>query len=419
MVQGIGGGLSLPLGTAQLFRAFAPREQGFALGIFGIAILMAPALGPILGGYLVTEGHWRWIFFVNVPIGAVALALGSQWLIDFKRDDAPTASVVSVILSGIGFGSILYAATRVSGDGWGAPVVLGGFALGLAALVVFAVREGQRDDPLLDLGLFRNAVFRNANIVGYVATLALFGAEFLMPLYLQSLRGLSAFDTGIALLPLALSAGVATPLAGRLYDRIGPRPLVAVGYVLLIVNTWQFAHLTATTPLSTISILLAVRGLALGMTVQTTLTTALGIVGPRQVARASSLVNSTRFVVQALAVAVLSTVLVSTLSPDVAEMQGRAMAGHGATAGATAAGVGASSAGAPVAGAPVGGRRPWGRLTSSRQARRGRAACAWRWRARLPPRRRCGAARVRRTSAASTPPTRSPSGAPSPPSSSA
>ena len=317
VVQGLGGGAALPLGTAFLFRAFPPEEQGRALGVFGVALLVAPALGPLLGGLLVGIGHWRWIFFLNVPVGALGVALGSRWLTEYPLPPRPRLNWASAVFSTLGFGAVLYGTSVAATAGWAAARTLLWLGGGAAALAAFAVAElrSQRD-PLLDLRLLGDPVFLNANLVGWVATLALFGAEFLLPVYLQTLRGLSPQGTGLVLLPLAVAAGVVTPIAGRLYDRVGPRPLVAVGYAVLVVNTWELARLGATTPISTIVFLLVLRGIALGLTVQTTLTLALAVVPVDQLSRASALVRATRSTVQAIGVAVLTAVLASTLSPE-------------------------------------------------------------------------------------------------------
>lgn len=334
VLQGLGGGIATPLGSAQLFRAFPPNQQGTALGFFGVALTLAPASGPLLGGWLVTHGLWRWIFFVNVPIGIVGVVLATRWLRNHKREHPPVLAWSSVLLTTVGFGAMLYASTIAADHGWGSPEVLGGFAVGLVALALFARNALRNADPLLDVRLFGNRTFANAALIGYVSVLALFGAEFLMPLYLQLLRGLTAFEAGLTLLPMALASGIATPLAGRIYDKIGPRALLLVGYSLLAFNTWQFAHLTGDTPLSTIRWLLVVRGVALGMTVQTTFTTALGVVPPQNVGRASSLINATRFVVQAVSVALLATLLTAYLSPGM-----QAAASHGGSAQLVAGGL--------------------------------------------------------------------------------
>jgi DHA2 family multidrug resistance protein len=321
-VQGLGGGIALPLGIAMLLKAFPASEQGMALGIFGIAAIVAPALGPILGGWLVDSGHWRLIFFINPPIGLVGVLLGTRFLREQRSDRRPPLDILGLVTVVVGFGAILYGASNAETLGWRSPVVIASFVVGGIGLVLFALVElFVAKVPLLDLRLFAKRVFLNASLLGYVSVIALFGAEFLMPLYLQALRGLSALETGLMLLPLAISGGLSVTLAGRLYDRLGPRPLVAAGFSLLIVNTWQLSQIRADTPLNWILLLLALRGLALGLTVQTTLVTALSVVPMKDLARGSSLTNATRNLVQSIGVAVLATILASTVSPQIQQLQ--------------------------------------------------------------------------------------------------
>lgn len=321
-LQGIGGGSAQPLGPAMLFRAFPPEEQGMALGFFGIALVVAPALGPLLGGWLVDANMWRWIFFINVPIGIVGVTLASRFLRESKPERKPQLDPIGLLTATVGFGSVLYAATTAAENGWTSGSVLTWFAVGATALVAFTLVESfVAKEPMLDLRLFRNRTFLTAGLVGYVSVLALFGAEFLMPVYLQAMRGRTALETGFILLGLALAAGVTTPIAGRFYDKVGPRPLVVLGFGVLLVNTWQLSLIEATTPISWLVFLLALRGVALGMTVQTTFATALASVPPRLLPRGSSLINSTRFVVQSLGVAVLATILTSGVSAEVRDQQ--------------------------------------------------------------------------------------------------
>jgi DHA2 family multidrug resistance protein len=321
-VQGFGGGVAQPLGSAQLYRTFPPNEQGTALGIFGIALVAAPALGPILGGLLVDQGLWRWIFFINIPIGILGVTLASRFLREYRPDRKPALDPLGLVTAIIGFGAVLYAASIASDQGWTSANVLTWFGIGAVALASFAVIElFVAKEPLLNLRLFGNPTFLTASLIGYVTVLGLFGAEFLMPVYLQALRGRTALQTGFTLLPMALTSGVITPLAGRLYDKIGPRLLVVTGFTLLAINTWQLSKIQGTTPISWLLLLFALRGAALGMTVQTTFATALGAVPRRALARGSSLINGTRFVVQSIGVAVLATVLASALSPTIAGLQ--------------------------------------------------------------------------------------------------
>jgi DHA2 family multidrug resistance protein len=323
-LQGFGGGIAQPLGPAQLYRAFPPKEQGTALGIFGIALVVAPALGPILGGWLVDLQLWRAIFFVNVPIGILGVILGSRFLLDHKTGRRPLFDPVGLVTAVLGFGAVLYAASVAERDGWAGAATLWIMGFGFAMLVAHAVFELRiAKEPLMNLRLFANRTFLNASLVGYVATIALFGAEFLMPFYLQTFRGRTALEAGLILLGVAATAAVATPLAGRLFDKVGPRSIMVVGFSILCVNTWQLARLQATTPISDIVFLLALRGLAIGLTLQTSYVTALSSVPLNMLPRGSSLLNSTRFVVQAVSVAALATILVGFVSADVKAAQRR------------------------------------------------------------------------------------------------
>jgi DHA2 family multidrug resistance protein len=192
----------------------------------------------------------------------------------------------------------------------------------VAALIIFAVIElFVAKEPMLNLRLFGNGVFLNAALVGYVATVALFGAEFLMPIYLQAFRGRTALQTGFILLGVAMTSGIATPLAGRLYDKIGPRMNLIVGFFILIVNTWQLSKIQGDTTISYIFFLLALRGLAVGLTLQTSFVAALSSMPLNLLPRGSSLLNSTRFVVQAVSVAALATIFSSAVPAAVSAQQ--------------------------------------------------------------------------------------------------
>ena len=316
-LQGFGGGIAQPLGVAMIFMAFPPEEQGRAFGIFGLVMVVAPALGPMLGGVLADRELWRWIFFINIPVGIVGIIFASRLLRVKEQKRSKPFNPLSIITAVIGVASILYATSVVNHYGWSSNVVIGSFVLGVVALSAFTIVDLRfTEAPLLELRLFRKRTFLKANLIGYLAVLALFGADFLLPIYLQSLRGLTATQSGIILLPLAITAGLMNPVAGRLYDKLGPRPLVVTGSILLLINTWQFAHLAIDTPISQILVLLVLRGLAISSIMQATLTSALSKVTRRGLPRGSSLVNSTRFVVQALGVALLATVLSSAFSHE-------------------------------------------------------------------------------------------------------
>jgi DHA2 family multidrug resistance protein len=286
-----------------------------------VVLVFAPALGPILGGWLVDAELWRLIFFINIPIGILGVILGARFLLDYQVERKPAFDPLGLITAVIGFGSVLYAASIAESSGWTGQATLLAFGIGILALIAHVIVEMRVKEPMSSLRLFGNPIFLNAALVGYVATIAMFGAEFLMPVYLQAFRGRTALETGFILLAIAIPSGIATPLAGRLYDKIGPRMNLIVGFGILCVNTWQLSQIGATTPISYILFLLALRGFAFGLTLQTSFVAALSSVPLNNLPRGSSLLNSTRFVVQAVSVAALATVLSSAVSPEIRAQQ--------------------------------------------------------------------------------------------------
>ena len=315
-IQGVGGGIALPLGTALLFSAFPPNQRGAAFGIFGVVLVFAPAIGPLLGGWLVDHNQLAWIFFLNLPIGAIGLVVGSRFLHQNASKKNARIDIPGIILSVVGFGTILFA-TSIAGEqgvGWGSPRVIVCLVIGGLALVAFTLVEWRTAEPLLDLHLYAIPSFAIANAASTVGTIALFGAEFLLPLYLQILRGQSAFQTGLILLPLAIASAVTGVIAGRISDRIGPRVPIVVGFLLITYNTYQLAQISIDTSIGFLMFLLAVRGLAVGLIIQNSQLAALMDVPISKLNRGTPLVQATRQTMQSIGVAVLATILSSAVT---------------------------------------------------------------------------------------------------------
>jgi DHA2 family multidrug resistance protein len=324
IIQGIGGGITAPLGIALLLQSFPIKEHGTALGYHGIAALVAPALGPILGGWLVGLNLWRVIFFLNPPIALISILLSLRYLNKDVRSGPRRLDLAGIVSEVIGFGSILLGATIAADLGWQAKETIFWLTLGILSLAVFVFIELRiAQEPILDLRLFGNRIFLNSSLLGYVSVLALFGAEFLMPIYLQFLRGITPFRTGLILLPMAVTSGILVIMSGRIYDRIGPRMLMITGFAILTVNTWQLSLIKSDTPITWIMFLLASRGIALGLTAQTTMATSMSVIQSHDLPRGTSLSNATRNVAQSIAVAILTTVLISTLTPEVKVLQSK------------------------------------------------------------------------------------------------
>jgi EmrB/QacA subfamily drug resistance transporter len=313
ILQGAGGAALFPLSITLLFQEFPPQERGMAMGFFGVPALLAPAIGPTLGGYLVTFAGWQLIFYINVPIGIIAVILSFIFLHDARANTNARFDFPGFVLAALGLGTVLYALSDASTDGWTSSIVLGCMFVGLLSLTIFIVYEivlaNRGGQPLLDIRLFANGPFRAGMIANVFVIFSLFGGLFLLPIYLQNIRQLSAFQTGLILLPQALASMVATLVGGRLVDRIGVRAVMIPGLILLAIGNWELSTITLYSPYWWIQLVLIVRGLALGLTVQPLTVASLSEIRPRQLSQASSLSTVIRAVSSSLGIAVLATLV--------------------------------------------------------------------------------------------------------------
>ena len=229
VLQGVGGGMLTPVGVAMLFRAFPPRERARASTYIMIPTLIAPALGPILGGLLVTHANWRWIFLINIPIGLVGLAFGLKFLREHREPSAGRLDVPGFILSGSALALIVYALSQGPREGWTSTVVVTTGVLGVLCAIAMVRVELTVEQPMLDLRLLGNRIFRQCNVVSFLSTMSFLGLLFVMPLYLQLLRGQDALHSGLTTFPQAFGVMISSQFAGRLYARIGPRRLMTGG----------------------------------------------------------------------------------------------------------------------------------------------------------------------------------------------
>lgn len=326
VLQGIGGGALFPTAFAIVFRVFPPMERGAASAIISIPVLLAPSFGPTIGGYLTQTFDWSAIFFVNVPIGILTVALG-WFLLKGKAADeaasmgAPVAArarfdLVGLVLSMAGVTSLVYGiseagATRANGTtiGWGDTTVLTYIVIGAVLLIAFVINELRVSDPVLDLRLFKNYTFTMSNVLIWSVAAFLFGSLFLLPVLFENVEGVNALNTGEIFITQGLAAAVATIITGRFYNKIGPRILVASGFLLITVGTIGFINLTPTTTGASLQSWLIIRGLGLGFTNIPLQTLALSVVSNRAMARATSLLNVTRQVASAIGISVLTTFL--------------------------------------------------------------------------------------------------------------
>jgi len=309
VIQGLGGGMMSPLGMTMLFQVVPPNRRNTIMGFFGLPLMLAPVLGPTLGGYLVEYIDWRVIFTLNVPVGILGLFLGLTLLRETPRVPGLKFDLRGFLLSAVGFSALLLGFTDAATDGWTSPGTVLRFGIGIIALVAWVWVELTDEHPLLELRLFKIPIFTFSALVTFVLTVGMFGAMLVLPLFLQNLRGLGAAETGLILISQVLPMTVAMPLVGRLVDKIGARIVICTGIPLLVITTWQFGNLDLTTSDMQIRLWLASRGVAMGLVMMPSMTAGLNAVPLPLMSRASSMSNVMRQVFGAFGTAIIVTVL--------------------------------------------------------------------------------------------------------------
>ncbi|GAB3298966.1 MDR family MFS transporter [Parasphingorhabdus pacifica] len=310
VLQGVGGGMLVPVGQAMLFRAFPANERAKASAVLAIPITVAPMLGPVLGGALVDYASWRWIFFINVPVGAIALAFTVIFLREERQDRPGRFDFPGFVFAGGGLACLLYGLDRGAQSGWGAPTVW--IILGAAVVLILALiwRELNTTAPMLNVRLLGNRMFGTGNALLMCSTTAMFSMLFLIPLYLQNLRGISPMTAGLTLTPQALMMLLVTQVISRVYGRVGPRRLLLLGFATQIAVAAGMQLLDVRTPLTLVVGLLLLQGTAMGLLMTPLQTAAFAQVSPTSMGHASSMFNVSRQVATALGTAIVATVLV-------------------------------------------------------------------------------------------------------------
>ncbi len=315
VLQGIGGGLITPIGSAMLFRAFPLTERSTAsVGVLSVAVV-APAVGPVLGGVIVDNTSWRWIFLVNIPIGVIAVSLAVAWLREETQPNPGRFDAAGFVLSAVGVSSLIYALSTGPDNGWGSPAVLAPALVGAAAIVALVIVELRLELPMLKLRLFTDRLFRSVNVAASMVYAGFFGWIFVLPLYLQTLRGFSATESGLVQAPQAVAIFIVSNLLGkRLYRVVGPRRLMVVGATVTAFATGAFALFDLETPLWTIGAGSFVRGASVGMVFVSIQTAVYATISNEDTGRAASVFNTQRQVAFASGVALAATVVAAQVS---------------------------------------------------------------------------------------------------------
>lgn len=309
IVQALGGGFMMPVAQAVIFRMFPPERRGFVMGLFGISIMAAPAFGPALSGYIVEYSSWRLIFDINIPFGLLAFIMGLFAMHEFEHHPHAKLDFWGFGLSTVGFFSLLYGLNEVPQDGWGSITVTAFISVGVVSLILLVIVELIVPNPVIQLRVFKDYMFTMSTLIGSITNVALFAGIFLLPLYLQEVVGLSAIRTGLLMTPAALASAVMMPISGRLFDKIGARPLGLVGLTIIAITTIGFTHLGRNTSVVYIQWLYILRSVGMGMTMMPIMTAGMNTVPRQWLNQGSGVSNTARQVAASLGTALLTSVL--------------------------------------------------------------------------------------------------------------
>ncbi|HEX7292719.1 MAG TPA: DHA2 family efflux MFS transporter permease subunit [Conexibacter sp.] len=327
VLQGLGGGMIMPAGMTILTQAAGPERVGRIMSVVGAPMLLGPILGPVLGGWLVDDVSWRWIFYVNVPIGAVALVLAARILQPDQPRPHHKLDLLGLLLLSPGLAALVYGLAETGSHGGfdGAKSILPTLA-GIALIAAFVRHALRADAPLIDVRLFRRRTPAVSGITMALFAAAFFGSMLLLPLYYQVARGESALDAGLLLIPQGVGAAIMMPIAGRIVDRTGAVRVVLPGLALVLAGFAVFTQVGADTPYALLGTASFVAGLGIGATMMPTMAAAYQTLGRQEVARATTAFNIVQRGMGALGVALMSVILANQLAD---RLPGAASAGEG------------------------------------------------------------------------------------------
>jgi EmrB/QacA subfamily drug resistance transporter len=315
VLQGVGSALMNPATLSIITATFPPRQRGMAIGIWAGVSAMALAIGPLVGGLITEHWSWNWIFFINVPIGVIAIIV-ARLVIDESRDTSAEQrlDLPGLLSSAIALFALTYGLIEANTYGWTSPRILGLFAVAAIGFVVFVLLELHQRAPMLDLKLFKNGTFAGANSVMLLVGLAMFGVFFYNSLFIQNIVGYSAVQTGASFLPMTVLIILVAPVAGKLSDRVGSRWLMGAGMILLSISLLLFSRLDASSNFWDILPGLLVGGFGMAIVMTPTTAAAMGSVPIDKAGVGSAVLNSMRQVGGSLGIAVMGAIVAASVS---------------------------------------------------------------------------------------------------------
>lgn len=312
IIQASGAGIMMPLTQTILFVVFPVEKRGQAMGLFGLVISFAPALGPTLSGWIVGQYPWRALFYIVIPIALLDLIFAYFFLKNVTKQTFPKLDILSVMLSTAGFGGILYGFSSAGSIGWGSWPVILSISTGAVSLFFFIRRQLRLKQPLLEFKVFKYGIFTLSTILSVIVFISMIGSATILPIYMQDMHGFTALQSGLMLLPGAIVMGIMNPITGKIFDLFGGKWLAIIGLLIVTGSTFQFTVLTAETSFTYLTVMHAIRMFGVAMVMMPVTTAGLNQLPERLIPHGTAMSNTMRQVSGSIGTALLVTVMTST-----------------------------------------------------------------------------------------------------------
>ncbi|RDW17593.1 MFS transporter [Oceanobacillus arenosus] len=326
MIQAAGSAIMMPLLMNVMLTAFPIEKRGTAMGTFGLVMIVAPALGPTLSGWIVEHYSWRMLFDIVLPVAILTVVLAVFKLKNITPQRNIKLDIFSIILSSFGFGGLLYGFSSAGSRGWNDPFVYGTIIIGVISIIALILRQLRMDDPMLEFRIFKYPMFALSSAISIVLSIAMFSAMILIPIYIQTLRGYTPMESGLLMLPGAIVMGIMSPITGRLFDKYGARTLAIIGLSITVITTFFFSRLDMEISYTSLMILFTIRSFGMSMVNMPVMTNGLNQLPMKDTPHGTAMNNTLQQVSGAIGSALLITVMNTRAESKAAELTSAAIA---------------------------------------------------------------------------------------------
>ncbi|MFB5582646.1 DHA2 family efflux MFS transporter permease subunit [Bacillus albus] len=319
VIQAVGAGILMPVGMNIFMTLFPPHKRGAAMGLLGVAMILAPAIGPTVTGWVIENYSWNLMFYAMFIIGLIITFLSLKFFTLAQPVSKTKLDIFGVVSSSIGLGSLLYGFSEAGNNSWTSAEVIISLVIGVIGLALFIWRELTTDNKMLDLQVFKYPVFTFTLVINAIVTMALFGGMLLLPVYLQNIRGFTPIESGLLLLPGSLIMGIMGPIAGKLFDKYGIRPLAIVGLAITTFATYEFTTLSMDTPYSVIMMDYIIRSIGMSFIMMPIMTAGMNALPMKLISHGTATQNTSRQVAGSIGTAILITLMTQQTTAHVAD----------------------------------------------------------------------------------------------------